>query len=324
MKRSRILSIGPLPEDVVEKLLPFAAVEQLDDSDRQAVVEAADESVLLIIARGSVMVDSEILDRTPRLKAVARTGVGYDSVRIEDATERRIPVLYTPGAMTRAVAEHTVAFILGAYKQLDFWKGRLAAGDWGARYRCRSLDLQGSTVGIIGYGRIGRQVRLLLQPFEVEVLADDPYIDQSKFVADQVTFVDLDGVLTRSDIVTLHVPLTGETRHLLNRQTLSRMPSGSVLVNTARGGVIESLDLVLEALESEHLSYAALDVFPDEPPGADHPLFRHPRCLATGHVASRSPRAQRGILETMLEDALALLSGRKPRIENVVNPEVFS
>lgn len=323
-RKNKIVSIGPLPPFVIERLQPFGEVVCVPDASREATLDALDEAVILLIARGSVRVDGEILDRAPRLRGVARTGVGYDTVDIAAATDRRIPVLYTPGAMTAAVAEHTLALMLAAVKRLPFWRDCLLSGDWEARYRERSGDLEGTTVGIIGYGRIGRRVRQLLRPFACRVLADDPYIDHAQFREDQVEFVDLEAILQRSHILTLHVPLTEETRGMIHRSNLALIPAGAVLVNTARGAVVESLDLLVESLDSGQLSAVALDVFPEEPPPRDHPILQHPRAILTGHVAARSPLAQKRILETMLSDVLALLSGDRPRRENVVNPEVWA
>jgi phosphoglycerate dehydrogenase-like enzyme len=180
------------------------------------------------------------------------------------------------------------------------------------------------TLGIVGYGRIGTQVRRLLRPFDMNVLVDDPYIDQTAFAADDVRFVSLEEVLSESDIITLHVPLTEETRNLINQENLPLVKPGSVLINTARGGVVESLDLLYEALIDERLAGVGLDVFPEEPPDPSHPIFSHPRAVLTGHVAARTPISQRGILETMLQEVKLILSGEQPNLENVVNPELYT
>lgn len=324
MNQPKIVSIGPLPDTVIEKLSAYARVVCIDDNGlREEVLDAVDSEVIIIVARGSVLVDAEILDRAPRLKAVSRTGVGFDCVSIPDATERRIPVLYTPGAMTGAVAEQTLAFILGSAKKLEFWRRALLTGDWNARYTAKSLDLEGAVLGIIGYGRIGRQVRRLCRPFGMSVLADDPYIDHALYREDAVEFMGLEELLSRASIITLHVPLTEETTGLINRRNIQCIRPGSILINTARGPVIESLDLLVEELDGGRLLAVGIDVFPEEPPPADHPIFRHPRALVTGHVSARTPLAQKRILETMLTDTLAVLDGRTPRRENVVNPEVL-
>jgi len=323
MACNRILSIGPLPRWVLDQFEPRWPVTSVSDASRDELLAALSPDIILIIARGSVMVDEEVLDKAPNLIAVARTGVGYDTVSIPAANARRLPVLYTPGAMTRAVGEQTASFILACAKKLNFWREALARGDWDARYREKNLDLEAATLGIIGYGRIGRQLRRLLRPFDLTVLADDPYIDHARFAEDDVRFVSLEELLTSASIITLHVPLTDETRGLINRRNISLIKPGSILINTARGSVIESLDLLMEELESGRLAAVALDVFPEEPPPADHPLFHDPRVFVTGHISARTPIAQKRILEATVEDSLAVLEGRLPRLDNVVNPEVL-
>ncbi|GAB4220253.1 MAG: D-2-hydroxyacid dehydrogenase [Acidobacteriota bacterium] len=320
--RRRIVTLGPLPAPVAARLGAYGEVVMTPEDGVEAF-EILDDSVILLIPRGSVYIDGRWMDRAPGLKAIARTGVGYDSVSIEDATRRGIPVLYTPGAMSRAVAEQTLAFMLAAGKKLQFWRQSLAEGNWSARYTSRSWDFEGRVLGIIGYGRIGRLVRQLCRPLNMVVLADDPYIDHAAYGDDQVEFTSLEDVLQRASVITLHVPLTNETRAMINRTNIRLVQPGSLLINTARGAVIEDLDLLVEALDEGRLEAVALDVFPDEPPDLSHPLFRHPRAIVTGHVAARTPLAQQRILETMLEDACAVLEGRRPNLDNVVNPEVY-
>ncbi len=319
----KILTIGPLPDWVLDRFKPQYEIVTVEDSERSEVLTALDESVIAIIARGAVMIDGEIMDRAPSLKLIARTGVGYDTVSIPDATARGIPVTYTPGAMTRSVAEHAMSLIFSAFKKLAYWQNSLAHNDWNARYREKSRDLEQSRLGIVGYGRIGRQLRLLCSPLEMKVLADDPYIDHSLYADDDVTFTDLEGVLKGSDVVSLHVPLNEETTGLINRENLRLVTPGTTLINTSRGRVIESLDVVYDALEDGLLGAAGLDVYPDEPPQTSHPIFSHPRAILTGHVAARSPLSQKRILLTMLKEVTAILEGEKPNPENIVNPQTL-
>ena len=321
--KMKILTIGPLPDWVLDRLNAQYEIVTVEDSDRSEVFTALDESVIAIIARGAVIIDGEMMDRAPSLKLIARTGVGYDTVSIPDATARGIPVAYTPGAMTRSVAEHAMSLIFSAFKKLAYWQNSLAHNDWNARYREKSRDLEQSRLGIIGYGRIGRQLRLLCSPLEMKVLADDPYIDHSRYADDDVTFTDLEGVLKGSDVVSLHVPLNEETTGLINRENLRLVTPGTTLINTSRGRVIESLDVVYDALEEGLLGAAGLDVYPDEPPQTSHPIFSHPRAILTGHVAARSPLSQKRILLTMLKEVTAILEGKKPDPENIVNPETL-
>ena len=319
----KILTVGPLPDWVLDRFTDKYEIETVEDSSRKELIEACDESVVAIIARGAVMIDSEVMERTPSLKLIARTGVGYDNVSIPAATKRGIPVTYTPGAMTRSVAEHAMSLVFSSFKKLAYWQNSLSHDDWNARYREKSRDLEQSTLGIIGYGRIGREVRKLCSPLEMKVLADDPYIDHSLYAEDDVTFTDLEGVLRGSDVVSLHVPLNEETTGLINRRNIRLVQPGTTLINTSRGRVIESLDVIFDALEEGLLGAAGLDVYPDEPPQTSHPIFSHPRAILTGHVAARSPLSQKRILLTMIKEVTAILEGRDPDPENVVNPEVL-
>lgn len=323
MKNDKILCIGPLAEQVVDAFAPAYRLVAVSEFSREETLAQADEEVVIIIARGSVVVDAEIMRSTPNLRIIARSGVGYDTVNINDATARGIPVVFTPGAMSRAVAEHTLAFILTSQKRLDDWKHSLNSDGWHLRYRSFSRDIRDRVIGIIGYGRIGRQVRTLLRGFDSRVLANDPYIDHSRFVDDQVEFVGFEELIKTSDIVTLHVPLTDETRSMINAENISRFKQGAVLINTARGAVIESLDLLYKELESGQLSAVGLDVFPQEPPENSHPLFTHPSAFLTPHVAARTQAAQNAIQMTMIGEIRKILAGKSPNLENIVNPEVL-
>ena len=324
MTNKKIICIGPLAEQVIAEFEPEFETIAVSDSCRQEVLDSVDESVAVIIARGSVIVDAEIMDKAANLQLVARSGVGYDTVNIEDATARGLPVVYTPGAMSRAVAEHTLSFMLTALKKLDGWKNCLNEDNWPLRYQDYSLDVQDAIVGIIGYGRIGKQVRRLLRNFDVKVLANDPYIDHSLYQNDEVEFVGFEDLLSVSDIVTLHVPLNEETRGMISADTLARVKRGAVLINTARGSVVEGLDLLCNALNDGLLSAVGLDVFPEEPPDTSHPIFKHPKAFLTPHVAARTRTAQNQIQMDMIAGIRSVISGAEPNLNNIVNPEVFS
>lgn len=323
MKCRRIVSIGLLPDYVKAQFEPDYEIVCLSDYRREEVAKALNDEVIAVIARGSVYFDGELMDLAPRLKLIARTGVGYDSVSIADATARGLPVTYTPGAMSRSVGELTLSLILAACKKLNRWRQALHEGNWNLRYRDTSQDLEGKILGIIGYGRIGRQVRLLSRGFGMRTLANDPYIDHYAFAEDDITFVSLEELLQQANIITLHVPLTDETCGLINRNNIGLIQPDSVLINTARGPVVESLELLVKAMDGGPLGAVGLDVFPDEPPDPMHPILSHERAYVTGHIAARTPLSQQRILETMVREVRAILNGSRPDLMNVVNPEVF-
>ncbi len=323
MQQQKILSVGPLPEWVRDEFFSSYEVNAVKDSSRSAVLSSLDPRVVAVISRGPVMIDAEVMDGAPSLQAIARTGVGLDTVDVEAASLRKIPVLYTPGAMSRAVAEHTLALILATSKDLSGWHRRVLQEEWQQRYQVRNLDLEDATLGIIGLGRIGRQVRKLVRPLDMRILVTDPYLDPSQFLEDELRFVELEELLEQSDIVTLHTPLNHETRGLINSGNISRFKPGTILINTARGAVIESYDILISALESGQLMQVAMDTLIVEPPDLSHPFFQHRNVILTAHVAARTQRAQEAILRTMGHDLAATLEGDQPPRENLVNPEVF-
>lgn len=324
MRNGEIVSAGPLPEWVKAEFEPEFNVTAIETFQAEEVFKALNHEVVGLIGRGPTFLDGKLMDGAPNLKVIGRSGVGYDTVDIQAATQRGIPVVYTPGAMSRAVAEHTVALILAAAKNLHGWHHRVLHNEWQQRYGDPALDLEGATVGFVGFGRIGREVWHLLRPFDMRVLVYDPFIDSSRLPSTELRLVPLDELLKNSDIVTLHAPLGETTKHLVNAQSIEKFKQGAILVNTARGGLMENHDILYRALESGRLSYLALDVFVAEPPDLTHPLFKHPRALFTAHVAANTSGAQRRIMMSMIEDMKAVLEGRRPRLENVVNPDVLA
>ena len=314
-----IASTGPLPAWARELFSPCTLLFS-DQFTREAVLSRMSPQVVGILARGPVPIDAEMMRAAPNLRVIGRAGVGYDTVDVAEASKRGVPVVYTPGAMARAVAEHTLSLMLASAKNLPHWRQVLLEGEWRDRYRRRNLDLQGATVGIVGYGRIGRQVRRLLAPFDCRILVNGPNLEPGEMADHGVEAVPLLDLLARSDIVSLHPPLNRETRALINSENIGSFKQGSILVNLGRGALVESHDLLYEALETGRLRAVALDVFLDEPPDRSHPLFRHPNAVLTPHVGSATLGAQRGVLETVAGDMMAVLQGRRPTEGNLVNP----
>ncbi len=322
-KQTKIVAIGRLPQWVQDDLTAQYQLVMLNDSNLDLVFESLDSDVVALIPRGSTFIDHRFMDPAPNLKVIARTGVGFDTIDVSEASSRGIPVVYTPGAMSRAVAEHAVGLMISCFKDYRGWHRAVRDADWDARYHRLSRDLRGATLGIVGFGRIGKLVYHLLRNFEMRFLIDDPYLDPHDFESEPIRFVSLEDALPQSDVVTLHVPLTAETRALINSRNIDQFKEGAVLINTARGRVVENNSLVFDALERGRLAHFAADVLLAEPPDSSDPLLKHPRALLTPHVASRTPEAQQRVLETMLKEMKAVLEGRQPSLENVVNPEVF-
>ena len=323
MSQDAIVITGTLPPWAEQRLAQEFQLLHFDDTDQRAYARFETAGVVAVISRGALPVDAALIERCPDLKVIAKTGVGMDAIDVVTASRRGIPVLYTPCALSRSVAEHALMMILALLKRLPEWQSELRAGDWKSRYEQLSSDLTGRRVGIVGYGRIGSGLRALLRPFDCRINVCDPYLDASDYREDDVRFQELEGLLESSEIVSLHVPLTEETRGMIDKRQLDRLPAGALLINTARGAVIDSLDDLEAALRSGLLGGVGLDVFAAEPPPTGHPLFRHQRAVLTGHVASRSEHTQRRIIETTLQELSTVLAGRRPTRHNVVNPEVL-
>ena len=322
-KKQKIVLVGPLPDWFIEKFFSDFQVILIDESSRSDLLSSLGKEVIGIVTRSSALIDNEVIQAAPNLQVIARTGAGYNTVDVEAASLRKIPVLYTPGAMSRAVAEHTVGLILAAAKDLLGWHQRILEGAWQERYHRLNLDLEGATLGIVGLGSIGRQVWHLLQNFDLTVLVTDPYLEPANLVQERLRSVSLEELLENSDIVTLHTPLEDETRGLINAANIESFKPGAILINAARGELVESYDVLHSALESGRLGFVALDTLISEPPDLSHPIFHHPRVLLSGHVAARTSRAQERMFRTLGEDMKAFLQGKKPRRENVVNPQVI-
>jgi phosphoglycerate dehydrogenase-like enzyme len=275
-----------------------------------------------LIVRGVTQISGRVIESGSDLRVIGRTGVGYDNVNIKAATARGIPVVFTPGAGARAVAEGAMAMILSLVKKLPELDRKTRAGDWQCRDKTVIGDLQGATLGIVGLGRIGRDVARLARAFDMRVLSYDPEIPKQLAAEAGVEPVDLNTLLQESDVITLHALLNQQTKGLLNRERIGLMKRGAILVNLARGGLIESLDVIHDALNSGQLAAAGLDVYPAEPPDVSHPIFRHPNVLCSPHAMGLSAKAAHSIFDMMSRGMAEVLEGRSPA--NVVNPEVFS
>lgn len=225
-------------------------------------------------------VTAAVMDAAPGLRIIARHGVGVDDVDIAEAQRRGIVVTRAPGSNTQAVAEHTLALLLALTKDLPLLSAQVAAGAWrGAGTKVR--DVAGLRLGLVGCGAIGQAVSRLAAAFGISVAAYDSAESDSPDVARLPT---LQALLARSDVLSLHLPLLPATRHLIGTAELAALPPGAIVLNTARGGLIDEAALH-DAIEAGHLAGAGLDVFEDEPPPKDHPLRRHPRVICTPHVA---------------------------------------
>lgn len=263
-------------------------------------------------------VTAERMDAASRLRVIAKHGVGIDNIDVVSATARRIPVLWTPEANADAVAQHALALTLGLANRLASADEALRAGRFLERLDFGSVELTGRVLGIVGLGRIGRRVaRRAKAGLGMEILAYDPFVNDSG-VATLVD--DLDELLSRADVVTLHVPLTDETRGFINASRLAHLKPTAFLVNTSRGPVIDE-EALARALADGALAGAGLDVFRNEPPAPDHPFLTAPRVILTPHVAGLSDQALVRVATEAAQGILDVLQGRRPA--SPVNPEIL-
>jgi len=320
MRKARILVTGPTLPIVEELLSPFGQVEVTRETDEQSLI-ALMKGTIAVIARGMTQISEHVIHAGTDLRVIGRTGSGYDSIDLEAATGRCIPVVYAPGAGARAVAEGTLCMILACAKRLKEFDLKTANGHWEARETFALGDLEGAVLGIIGLGRIGREVARLARCFGMRILTYDPLISPETIEHSGAELVQLDELLAKSDFISLHAPSNKETRGMINRERLGRVKQGAVLINLARGGLLESLDVLDESLDRGRLSAVGLDVYPEEPPDPSHPIFRRPNVICTPHVMALSRRAAQTTFAVVCEGMAAVLAGKIP--ENVVNPEVF-
>lgn len=258
-----------------------------------------------LVVRSRTKVTGALLAQAPNLRVVARAGVGVDNVDLPAATARRVFVVNAPTAATTSVAELTVTFALMLVRDLF---GQIRATKHGKWNRgLHGAELSGKTVGLVGYGRIGREVARRLRAFGASVVAFDPLLTASP---DETPLVAFDELLSRSDVVSLHAALTPENHHLLNADRMSKMRRGAYVINVARGALIDETAL-LAALGSGQVGGAALDVFETEPP-TQEALLSHPNVIPTPHLGASTPEAQHRAGVQVAEELLRLLRGEEP------------
>ena len=258
-----------------------------------------------LVVRSSTQATAELLRAGKRLKVVGRAGIGVDNVDVAAATELGILVVNAPTANLMSATEHTFALLLSLARRVAEADASMKAGEWNRKLT--GVELQGKTLGIVGFGRIGQRVADRARGFEMSILAHDPFLDAAAARRLEVELLPLADLLARADVVTLHVPLTDQTRNLIHGDNLANMKRGALLINCARGGVIDE-EALLAALESGHLGGAALDVFAEEPPG-DLRLVRHKKVVATPHLGAQTREAQERISVETAQMVLAALSG---------------
>jgi D-3-phosphoglycerate dehydrogenase len=310
----RILATAEVPAVAREAFAPLGEIDVRAADDSRALAAAE-----VLIVRGTPL-DAGVLARATRLRAIARTGAGYDNLDVAAATRQGIPIVYAPRVGSQPVAEGTLALMLAAAKRLPELADVVHRAAWTSRYQIAGLDLDGACLGIVGFGSIGRRVALLCRGLGMRVIAHDPAL--AGYVPLDVKLVPLDELLARSDVISLHCELTEHTRGLVDRALLERVKPGAILVNVARGQIVESEDALAEALASGRLSAVALDVFPSEPPDPSHRLYADPRVICTPHAVGLTARWNEQVFHSLARGVESVLAGELPA--NVLNPEALA
>lgn len=291
-----------------------------------AVIEAPDgeESTLIglaadvdAIATCWAPVTSKVIDAAKRCRIIARLGIGLDNIDVDAATARDIVVTNVPDYCVDEVADHALGLLLALTRNIGFFHLRTKRGEYNLQAAPPITRLSEQTLGLIGFGRIARNLRGKALSLGMTVIAHTP---SGNDYGTGCEMVELDALLTRSDIISLHAPLTDETRHLIDRAALSTIKPTACLINTSRGGLIDHAAL-WDALQQNRLGGVALDVFDPEPPDLSEPLFQDERVIATPHTAFVSDQSLRNLRERTARQILDVLQGREP--EHVVNPAVL-
>jgi len=309
----KILIADGLAEEGLLRLQSHGDVSVHGGLSHEALQEAIGDVDALIV-RSRTQVTREVIARAPRLRVIARAGVGTDNIDIDAATRRGILVLNAPESSTVSTAEHTLAMLLGLARQIPSAHLATSQGGW-RRERFTGIELYGKTLGVIGLGKIGGEVARRAGAFGMRVIAFDPYVSPDRASRIGAELVSWDVLLERSDVITLHVPLSQGTRYLIGAGELARMRPGVRIINCARGGLVDEQAL-LAALEEGHVAGAALDVFEEEPP-RNTALVGHPKVIVTPHLGAATEEAQRTIALEIADQVVAALAGRPVR--GVVN-----
>ena len=318
-----VVTASRIAEPAIKRLEGFGArLEFLGDVlPEDVLVEAARRDRLdAILMRNNPPIGRRVFEAAPGLRVIAKHGAGYDSLDVAAATAAGVPVLIAAGANAYSVAEHTVALIFALGRDIGRLDGRLKAGLWD-KWHYVGRELRGRRLGLVGFGAIGRQVAQLARALGLEVQAFSRRVEAiDPTLARPVAT--LDELYATSDIVSLHCPLVPETRAMINAASLARMKPGALLINTARGGLVDEA-AVTAALHDGTLAGAALETFAQEPPAPDNPLFRAPNLIVTPHIGAHTESAEEAMGVMAAENIIRVLSGEAPDMANLVNPAVL-
>lgn len=310
----RALNPGDLSYDCIREF-GEVTLYQRTETEEEAIARIGDSEIVLV---NKVPINERVLDACPNLKLICVQATGYNIIDCDACAKRRILVTNVPTYGTAAIAQFTMALILEVCHQIGLHDRSVHQGDWIASenfcyWLTDQMELEGKTLGILGFGRIGRAVGRLAKAFGMQVIAYSR--SQCQEGAEIGTYVDLDALLAESDILSLHCPLTPQTQGLFNAHTIGKMKDGAILINTARGGLLEE-GAVAHALNTGKLRAAGVDVISQEPMAEDNPLLHARNCIITPHIAWAPIESRQRLLDTVVENIRMYLKGTP---QNVVN-----
>lgn len=310
------------PFCLIMQPIHVSAERMLAASGIAAGSRTEDRAAVVALISRNAPVDDAVMAGFPNLKVIAKHGTGLDAIDVPAATRRGIPVVYTPGANSLSVAEHALALMLAVAKRVVSADRAVRGDDFAFKFRAEFRELSGLTLGIVGLGQSGRHLaRMAGAGLGMRVLAHSPSVPDELFRAACVERCDLDTLLGRSDVVSLHVPSRPGAGPVIGARELAAMKQGAILVNTARGSVVDE-DALVEALTGGHLGGAGLDVFAAEPPPALHPLLRLDNVVLSPHVAGSTGAALERMASGVAEQVIDVIQGRRPA--HLANPEAWA
>lgn len=298
--------------DLEEQIFSRQGIEFISKSCQtpEEVADACEDADVILTVLSKL--PKEIIEQTKNCKAIMCYGIGYDQVDIMAAGKKGIPVCNVPHYCSEEVAVHTMALLLGCLRKVGYYNDAVKGGIWNSGEGYFISRTTTMTLGLMGFGSIARNVAAYAKPFGFRIIVSDPYLDKNT-LPNGIELVEFDQLLAESDILSLHAPLTDSTRHALNKETLKKVKDGVIVLNTSRGPLIHEMDLV-DALRSGKVKAAGLDVLESEPlRDKEHPLCKMEQVILTPHAGHVSLQATHELHQTVADNAVALLSGEKPK-----------
>lgn len=313
-----VLTQALCPEGM-EMLKDKASIYIADHGDPNTYLDEMADADALIVRIASC--NKQVIEQSENLKVIGRTGVGYDSVDVEAATKAGIPVVITPGANNRSVAEHAVGLMFAVAKNIVEAQQETAKGNWNIRDSKKAFELSGKKAGFIGLGAIGRETQKICKVIGMKTAGYDPYLTEEALEELGCEYYeDYKHLLKDCDIISIHVPLTEDTKNMIDRAELAVMKPSAIVINCSRGGIINE-NALAEALNKGIIAGAGIDVFTEEPPKMDHPLLTAANIVYSPHSAAQTKEAVIHMAQMCVNGCLAVLNGEK--WPYVANPEVY-